>query len=356
MVGTRGFRTAAVLAGTVGGLSGATYGLLTEQAKRARNVIGVREDPPLNADGVYLPDGNGPVVGGGPVAGSGSVIGNGVVAGNGPVAGGDPVVSSGPVFGGGQVAGSPGAGGDKPLRFAVFGDSSAAGLGVDLPNQLPGVLLARGLAEEADRPVRLTTYAISGSTTRDLAAQVDLALADRPDVALVIIGANDVTDRLSVRESARLLGVQLARLRSAGVAVVAGTCPDLGAIRPIPQPLRAIAKAWSLLLAKAQRVVVERTGCVAVSLAALLSPEFFARPGDLFSPDRFHPNAAGYEAAASVLLAPVCAAAGVWTAERARRSQQERADLLTKVALAAEEMAPPVPSPLPSVGPTLATP
>lgn len=263
-----GFRTAAVVAGTVGGLASAAYGLLIEQSKRARTVIGVPEHPPLNADGVYLPDGGGPHA-----------------FGTGP----------------------------DPLRFAVVGDSSAAGLGVDDAVQLPGVLLGRALAEEANRPVLLTTYAISGATTRDLAAQVDRALADPPSVTLVIIGANDVTDRLSVRASAKLLEAQLTRLRAAGSAVVMGTCPDLGAVRPIPQPLRAVARAWSLLLAKAQLAAVLRAGCAPVSLAELLSPEFFARPDDLFSPDRFHPNAAGYEAAAAVLLAPLCVAAGVWT-------------------------------------------
>lgn len=271
MVVFRGFRTAAVLAGTVGGLSGAAYGLLTEQAKRARTVIGLPDAGPLNADGVFRPDGSGPW----------------------PV---DPAQRD-------------------VLRFAVLGDSSAAGLGVELPGQLPGVLLASGLAEEADRPVLLTTYAISGSTTRDLAAQVDLALARPPTVALIIIGANDVTDRLSVRESARLLGVQLARLRAAGVNVVVGTCPDLGAVRPIPQPLRAVAGSWSRMLAHAQRAVVLSAGGIPVPLADLCSPEFIARPAELFSKDRFHPNAAGYEAAAAVLLAPLCEAAGVWSTQ-----------------------------------------
>jgi lysophospholipase L1-like esterase len=314
MMGFRAFRTAAVIAGAVGGLSGAAYGLLTEQAKRARTVIGMPEHPPLNADGVYLPDGAGPLP-----------------------------------FGTGR----------DPLRFAVIGDSSAAGLGVDLPTQLPGTLLARDLAREAGRPVLLTTYAISGSTTRDLLDQVNRALADPPAVALVIIGANDVTDRLSVRDSARLLGAQLARLRAADVRVVVGTCPDLGAIRPIPQPLRAVASVWSLLLARAQRSAVQRFGCAPVALAALLSPEFFARPDDLFSPDRFHPNAAGYEAAAAVLLAPVCTAAGVWTPERAAQSQREQAERLARAAIVAEEQATAetaavLPSTLPVSGRTLA--
>ncbi len=204
MVGFRVFRTAAVATGAVVGLTGAALGLLSEQSKRAEVVIGEPEGPPLNADGVYLPDGSGP---------------------------------------------HPFGIGPDPLRFAVIGDSSAAGLGVDLASQLPGVLLARSLAEEAGRSVLLTTYAISGATTRDLAEQVDRALADPPTVALVIIGANDVSGHLSVRGSAKLLEAQLVRLRSAGAAVVMATCPDLGTIRPIPQPLRSVARAWSLLLA-----------------------------------------------------------------------------------------------------------
>ena len=50
---------------------------------------------------------------------------------------------------------------------------------------------------------------------------------------------------------------------------------------------------------------------LSVSLAALMSPEFRQRRDELFSPDRFHPNGAGYELAASVLLAPLCDAAGL---------------------------------------------
>jgi lysophospholipase L1-like esterase len=261
-------RTAAVVAGAVGGLSSAAYGLLMAQSERARIVIGEPESPPFNADGVYLPDGSGPH--------------------------------------------APGVGVD-PLRFAVLGDSSAAGLGVDEAAQVPGVLLAKAMAEEAGRAVLLTTYAISGATTPELAGQVDLALAQPPAVALVIIGANDVSELLSIRDSARLLGVQLSRLREGGAAVVMGTCPNLGTIRPIPQPLRRLTGIWSLMLAGAQRRAVLRAECTPVVLAELLSPEFFARPDDLFSADRFHPNAAGYEAAAAILLAPLCVAAGVWT-------------------------------------------
>lgn len=268
MIGLRLIRLAALAAGTAGGLSGAAYGLLNEQSRRARRVIGPPENAPLHADGVHLPDGTGP----------------------------------------GEPDGQPG----TPLEFAVIGDSTAAGLGVDVADQLPGVRIARGLAEELDRPVALTTYAIVGTTSRELDAQVDEVLRKPPRLVLVFIGANDVTSQLPARKSARLLGRAVQRLRAEGVTVVAGTCPDLGAIRPIPQPLRSVVRRMSLTLGKAQRRAVEEAGGYAVPLADLLSPEFLTRPTELFSRDRFHPSAAGYEAAAELLLPTLCHAIGEW--------------------------------------------
>ncbi|EWC59188.1 SGNH hydrolase family [Actinokineospora spheciospongiae] len=266
MVGARGLRVLALAAGSVGGLSGAAYSLLTSQSRQARTVIGPPVELPLNADGCYLPDGTGPL----PMADARHLI-----------------------------------------TFAVLGDSTAAGLGAESPDLLPGVLLARGLAAESDRPVRLTTHAVGGSRTTGLAPQVDEALRHPPDVAVVIVGGNDVTARLGPNASAALLAAEVRRLIAAGTAVVVGTCPDLGAIVPIPQPLRAVARRWSLALARAQARELASTGATSVPLAALLSPHFLARPQDLFSGDRFHPNGAGYALAAEVMLAPLCAAAGV---------------------------------------------
>ena len=53
-----------------------------------------------------------------------------------------------------------------------------------------------------------------------------------------------------------------------------GTCPDLGTIRPIAQPLRAYARRLSRELAAAQTIAVVAAGGRTVSLGDLLGPEF----------------------------------------------------------------------------------
>jgi len=108
-----------------------------------------------------------------------------------------------------------------------------------------------------------------------------------------------------VRDGAYVAAV---RLREAGVAVVVGTCPDLGTIKPIAPPLKQVARSWSRRLAAAQTIAVVEAGGRSVSLGSILGPEFAAAPALLFGPDQFHPSADGYHQLASVLLPSVLAA------------------------------------------------
>jgi lysophospholipase L1-like esterase len=205
--------------------------------------------------------------------------------------------------------------------MAMLGDSSAAGYGVTESARTPGALLASGLAEAAGAPVRLHNVAKVGGQSSDLGWQLErvLAAGPPPHVAVIMIGANDVTHRVKVAESVRFLGDAVRRLRAAGAEVVVGTCPDLGTIRPVAQPLRRLARRWSRQLAAAQTIEVVSAGGRTVSLGALLGPEFDARPEDMFGPDRFHPSAEGYASAAMALLPTAAAAVGRWPDAEAGR-------------------------------------
>jgi lysophospholipase L1-like esterase len=201
------------------------------------------------------------------------------------------------------------------LRIALLGDSSAVGYGVEKVEQAPGAHLASGLAEAADRRVYLRSLAVVGAQSKDLTDQIDRALAMEPHVAVILVGANDVTHKVRPSESVRLLEQGVRRLRDAGVEVVVGTCPDLGTVEPIAPPLRQVARTWSRRLAAGQTIAVVEAGGRSVSLGSILGPEFSASPALLFGADRFHPSAAGYSSLASVLLPSVLAAVGLIPSE-----------------------------------------
>lgn len=211
---------------------------------------------------------------------------------------------------------------EAPLRMGVLGDSTAAGFGVDRGRDTPGALLAGGIASVAERPVRLMVAAVNGAASDDLERQLGVLLAAEPvlDIALVMIGANDVTQRIKLADSVRMLGETVRRLHAAGAEVVVGTCPDLGTIAPVRPPLRTLARRASRQLAAAQTIAVVDSGGRSVSLGALLGPEFDHRP-EMFASDRYHPSAQGYQTAAMALLPSMCAALEIWP-------EEERADAL----------------------------
>ncbi|MFC5722147.1 SGNH/GDSL hydrolase family protein [Streptomyces gamaensis] len=279
--------------GGIGLLGGALAGVLLTEVRLARRVVGGLHTDPPHADGRY----------------------------------------------GSSFAHGPD---DEPLLLGVLGDSTAAGLGVHRRGQTPGALLATGLAAVAERPVELRNVALSGAQSHDLDRQVCLLLGgpDRvPDVCVIMIGANDVTHGMPPARSVRLLSDAVRRLAEAGSEVVVGTCPDLGTIEPVYQPLRWLARRRSRQLAAAQTIGVLEAGGRTVSLGDLLGPEFEANPRELFGPDNYHPSAEGYATAAMAVLPTLCAALGLWPREEERPDAARREGILPVARAAAEAAA-----------------
>jgi len=202
--------------------------------------------------------------------------------------------------------------GAPPLRLVLLGDSSALGVGVDRLDDTIGGQLANLLAEGPNgRLVHLSSVGVSGSRSTDLATQVARALlGQRPDVAVILIGANDATGMRRPAEAAAYLGAAVHRLREAGVEVVVGTCPDLGAARAIAPPLRQLVGWSGRRIARAQTSAALDAGGSVVDLATETGPVFRADAGT-FCHDGYHPSADGYRVWAHALLPAVAAAAAV---------------------------------------------
>jgi lysophospholipase L1-like esterase len=262
--------TAGVLASTGTAVLGARN-LLAGQADKTRQLIPKAWDVPPRADGVHKP-------GGGPVER--------------------------------WQRGVP-----FDLHLMVFGDSTATGYGCRSADDVPGVLIARGLAEQSGKRIRLSTKAIVGATSKGLSGQVDamFVAGPPPDAAVIMIGANDITALNGLGASARRLYNAVKRLRASGAVVVVGTCPDFGVISAIPQPLRSVARNRGLRLARAQAGAVRQAGGLPVPMADLLTPVFQQAPEVMFSADQYHPSAAGYALAAKQLLPALSNALGEWT-------------------------------------------
>jgi lysophospholipase L1-like esterase len=202
-----------------------------------------------------------------------------------------------------------------PIRLVLLGDSSAAGYGVYRDRDTPGAQLAISISGIARRPVHITNVAVVGAESQQLGAQLDELGNIHPDLAVIMIGTNDVTHRVKPEVAVRHLADAVVRLRAMGAEVVVGTCPDLGTIRPLAQPLRRYAHILSRKMAREQTVAVVAAGGRTVSLGDLLGP-LFATERELFSDDQFHPSAAGYAAAADALLPSALDALGMGTRAR----------------------------------------
>jgi lysophospholipase L1-like esterase len=252
-------RTGLYAAGRVAALGAASFAVLAVEAKfAARTINGAHLPPPPNPTGVYGRDLAGPTI-----------------------------------------------------TVALLGDSSAAGYGMTDAESTPGAVLARGVSDRTGRRVEFHDLSIVGAISAELDRQVDQAVALGAQVAVILIGANDVVHMVRPRYASWHLARAVARLLEGGVPVLVGTCPDLGTIKPILPPLRQVVRWWSRRIAAEQTVWVVRSGGRTISLASILGPEFTAHRDFFFGPDRFHPSAAGYEALAQVLLPSTLAALGL---------------------------------------------
>ena len=185
------------------------------------------------------------------------------------------------------------------LRFLVLGDSLASGTGAADPQHTLGARLTRTLTD-AGSTVELHVVAVPGATSLDLAAQVRRAAAVAADLALLVVGANDVTRRVPHTQASAALGAAVRELRGHGTEVLVVPTPDLSSVAWVPPAFRAVVAGFCDQLRARQTLAAEAAGGVVAPVPAELTARFATDPG-LFSADRFHPSSAGYALVADAL-------------------------------------------------------
>ncbi|KAB2951082.1 MAG: arylesterase [Thermoanaerobaculia bacterium] len=184
-----------------------------------------------------------------------------------------------PAAPGGAASGTTGAVGDDRPLVVFLGDSLTAAFGLDeaegFPPRVASELERRGL------PVRAINAGVSGDTSAGGLERLDWLLAQRPDVVVIELGANDGLRGQPLEAIEANLAAIVERSRAAGAhVVVAGMRiptnygPEYGA---------GFAAIYPRL--------ARRPG---VTLIPFLLEGVAARP-ELNLPDGIHPNARGYE-------------------------------------------------------------
>ena len=101
-----------------------------------------------------------------------------------------------------------------PLRLVVLGDSIAYGTGARHPDDSLGPRLRAVLTGDGF-DVDLHVLAVPGAVSAQLGAQVRRAEPLRPDLAVVVIGANDLARFVPAEQAAADLGAAVTALAAA---------------------------------------------------------------------------------------------------------------------------------------------
>lgn len=165
-------------------------------------------------------------------------------------------------------------------EIVAFGDSLTAGFGLAPAASFPARLEARLKAEGIKAHV--VNAGVSGDTTADGRARLDWVLADKPDLVILELGANDMLRGIDPKTVRANLDVIIAKIKASGAKVL------LTGMRAVPN--------WG---ERYQHDFDAIYGELARARGVALYPFFLegvAMDPALNQPDGLHPNARGVAA------------------------------------------------------------
>jgi acyl-CoA thioesterase I len=168
----------------------------------------------------------------------------------------------------------------NPPQILVFGDSLAAGFGLPPEASFPARLEAR-LAADGIR-ARVVNAGVSGDTTAGGLKRLDWALAEKPDLVILELGANDALRGIDPETVRANLDAMIRKIAASGAKLLLA-----GMLAP-PNWGEAYKKRFDALypeLAKAHGVALYPFFLDGVAMEPTLN-----------QPDGLHPNARGVAA------------------------------------------------------------
>ena len=106
----------------------------------------------------------------------------------------------------------------EPFRIVAFGDSLTAGFGLKTKEAFPPVLGRRLRADGYN--VVVVNAGVSGDTTQTGIARLESALASRPKLVILELGANDMLNDIDINLTLANLEKMIRRIQASGAHVL----------------------------------------------------------------------------------------------------------------------------------------
>ncbi len=178
------------------------------------------------------------------------------------------------------------------LRVAAVGDSSIMAPGVDRPEDIWVSRLCRRMA--TGRHVTLSSFAVGGSRASDvLRDQVEAAVASRPDLIFLSVGANDVLKGVPISRFASNLDRVVTGLARSKAVIVQSGVGVMGTIPRLYPPLSNLMSHRALRFDRVHHEVARRHMTYVVDQRSD-DPSVWNHDRSLWAADLFHVSAAGH--------------------------------------------------------------
>jgi len=184
-------------------------------------------------------------------------------------------------------------GSGEKLNYAIFGDSTSVSQGSDYSEGY-AVKTAEKLAET--RQITHQNFGVSGARIADVVYdQVPKSYDFKPDIALIAVGANDVTHFTGFQEVEKGTNkiIDDLRLINPSVKIVITGSAAMGSVTRFPEPTKSIM-AWRTNRVNQIMERVSKDKNVVFAYIAKETGDQFKKHPEYFASDKFHPNNEGY--------------------------------------------------------------
>ena len=196
------------------------------------------------------------------------------------------------------VAGSASSG---LAKYVALGDSLTAGVGASSYQKTFVYLYANKLSSKS-RSVQVVNMGVPGATTRDLiTSQLPQVTREKPDHITLLIGINDLHNRVSVKEFAKNFEIILDSLvTSTDAQITVLNLPYLGSTQEVLPPFNKILNFQTKQFNDIISAQVLEHNLKLVDLYGLSYDQTFNNT-EFYSEDLFHPGDGGYQLWSQIL-------------------------------------------------------